>query len=139
MAECVAKNLRREDRRLMRSWCKSDPSVLAYMQATESLLSWVIMNPDMDPVAMIGVDHDDELPNVGAGWMYSTKRVGEARWSLARGVHDLVQMSRMYWPEIRLRPEPWNAQQRRFLKFVGFQERNGEMRACQAETSGETT
>lgn len=127
MAKVVADNLRRKDKRLMKSWCTSEPDVLAYMAMTESLLSWVVMDPDMNPVGALGADYDDKPSGMGLCWMYSTKDIGKARWSLARGVRGLVDVSRLHWPALRLMPEPWDEKQRRFLKFVGFEERHGEL------------
>lgn len=127
----VAEHLRQKDIDGLSRIIDGDPREHVFETARDSLLSWVVIAPDGEPVCLFGANADEGADWAGA-WMFSTDRVEAGKWSLCRGIRKAIQYGLTHWPELRIYPEARDEQQTRFLEFCGFSvlreiERNGRV------------
>lgn len=125
-ARYIADNLR-DDEICVRLFGREEASRLAYEAATTSPLSWVVYSAMGEPVAMFGAD-GKKGEDWGSAWLYCTGRVNKAARSLIQGMTLAINISREWWPELRIEAEPRSERQKRFLEFIGFRERERETR-----------
>lgn len=121
-ARYVAEHLRKDDELCLLA-CGADPRQEAYEMATSSPFSWIVKTNDGEPVAMFGADHGPD-GNYGEAWMFSTENAHKCARDLVYGVASVIEYSRRFWPEIRTGCEPRSERAAKFLKLVGFRERD---------------
>lgn len=125
-AQYIAENLS-DDEICVRLYGRDEASRLAFEVATTSPLSWVVYSAMAEPVAMFGAFPDDREP-FGHAWMFSTRNAAKAARSLMQGSIFGVEISRRYWPELRIDAEPRSERQAKFLERIGFKPRTVEVR-----------